>query len=151
MNRAFTEREILATADHPFIVTMHWSFQTSEYLYFIMDYCAGGEFYRTLQKQPDKCLSGSRSYSHSQRKLPSSMLLKCYSLLSIFISWVSSIVILSLRTSFFTPAAILCSQILISQSRYPKPLFFYIQGSHHFKSRIGQENVLGENEDCQQT
>ncbi len=25
-------------------------------LYFIMDYCAGGEFFRMLQKQPGKCL-----------------------------------------------------------------------------------------------
>jgi len=56
VKRALTEREILATADHPFIVTMYWSFQTSDYLYFVMEYCGGGEFYRTLQKQPGKCL-----------------------------------------------------------------------------------------------
>lgn len=45
------ERELLNTANHPFVVTMHWSFQTSNCLYFVMDYCGGGEFFRVLQKQ----------------------------------------------------------------------------------------------------
>ena len=29
-----TEREILATADHPFIVTLHWSFQSPKKVFF---------------------------------------------------------------------------------------------------------------------
>jgi len=57
IKRVLTEREILATADHPFIVTLYWSFQSSDSLYFVMDYCAGGEFFRMLQKQPGKCLA----------------------------------------------------------------------------------------------
>jgi len=56
VKRVLTEREILATADHPFIVTLYWSFQSELKLYFFMDYCAGGEFFRMLQKQPGKCL-----------------------------------------------------------------------------------------------
>eukprot|EP01118_Nematostelium_gracile_P015934 TRINITY_DN6491_c0_g1_i1.p1 TRINITY_DN6491_c0_g1~~TRINITY_DN6491_c0_g1_i1.p1 ORF type:complete len:328 (-),score=70.25 TRINITY_DN6491_c0_g1_i1:54-1037(-) len=56
VKRVLTEREILATANHPFIVTLHWSFQSPERLYFLMDYCAGGEFFRMLQRQPKKCL-----------------------------------------------------------------------------------------------
>jgi serine/threonine protein kinase len=63
VKRVLTEREILATADHPFIVTLYWSFQTTDKLYFIMDYCAGGEFFRMLQKQPGKCLTGNSPYS----------------------------------------------------------------------------------------
>jgi protein-serine/threonine kinase len=59
VKRALTEREILATADHPFIVTLYWSFQSKDKLYFIMDYCAGGEFFRMLQLQPSKCLAES--------------------------------------------------------------------------------------------
>eukprot|EP01094_Clydonella_sp_ATCC50884_P011249 TRINITY_DN2104_c0_g1_i1.p1 TRINITY_DN2104_c0_g1~~TRINITY_DN2104_c0_g1_i1.p1 ORF type:complete len:398 (+),score=123.73 TRINITY_DN2104_c0_g1_i1:29-1195(+) len=59
IKRALTEREILATTDHPFIVTLHYSFQSEEHLFFVMDYCAGGEFFRTLQKQPGKCLPES--------------------------------------------------------------------------------------------
>lgn len=56
VKRVLTEREILATADHPFIVTLHCSFQSEDKLYFVMEYCAGGEFFRLLQKQPGKCL-----------------------------------------------------------------------------------------------
>jgi len=56
VKRVLTEREILATASHPFIVTLYWSFQSNEKLYFIMDYCGGGEFFRMLQRQPGKCL-----------------------------------------------------------------------------------------------
>jgi protein-serine/threonine kinase len=57
VKRALTEREILATSNHPFIVTLHFSFQTKNNLYFIMDYCAGGEFFKMLQRQPNKCLT----------------------------------------------------------------------------------------------
>ena len=57
IERALTEQEILATANHPFIVTLYHSFQSEEYLYFCMEYCMGGEFFRALQSRPGKCLS----------------------------------------------------------------------------------------------
>jgi len=57
VKRALTEREILSTADHPFIVTLYYSFQSKTKLVFVMQYCAGGEFYRIIQKQPNKCLT----------------------------------------------------------------------------------------------
>jgi protein-serine/threonine kinase len=56
VKRVLTEREILATTDHPFLVTLYCSFSTKEHLYFIMEYCAGGEFFRMLQRQPNRCL-----------------------------------------------------------------------------------------------
>lgn len=56
VKRVMTEREILATANHPFIVTMYASFQTPDRLCFVMEYCAGGEFFRVLQRQPKKRL-----------------------------------------------------------------------------------------------
>lgn len=71
VKRAQTEREILCTAKHPFVVTLYWSFQaflrvysafyclkTANCLYFVMEYCAGGEFFRALQRQPNRCLNG---------------------------------------------------------------------------------------------
>lgn len=58
VRRVLTEREILVTAQHPFIVPLYYSFQSKDYLYFIMEYCSGGEFFRTLQKQPGKRISG---------------------------------------------------------------------------------------------
>jgi len=57
VKRVLTEREVLATADHPFIVTLYYSFQSKDKLVFIMQYCAGGEFYRLIQRQPNKCLT----------------------------------------------------------------------------------------------
>lgn len=56
IKRALAEQEILATANHPFIVTLYHSFQSKEYLYFCMEYCMGGEFFRALQTRPGKCL-----------------------------------------------------------------------------------------------
>ncbi|KIY49538.1 Pkinase-domain-containing protein, partial [Fistulina hepatica ATCC 64428] len=65
IKRALTEQEILATANHPFIVTLHHSFQSEGFLYFCMEYCMGGEFFRALQTRPGKCLpeDGARFYA----------------------------------------------------------------------------------------
>lgn len=65
IKRALTEQEILATANHPFIVTLYHSFQSEGYLYFCMEYCMGGEFFRALQSRPGKCLpeDGARFYA----------------------------------------------------------------------------------------
>ncbi|KAJ3317436.1 hypothetical protein HDU76_001187 [Blyttiomyces sp. JEL0837] len=56
IKRVLAEQEILATSNHPFIVTLYHSFQSEDYLYFIMEYCCGGEFFRALQSRPGKCL-----------------------------------------------------------------------------------------------
>ncbi|KAH9963166.1 Pkinase-domain-containing protein [Russula dissimulans] len=56
IKRALTEQEILASSNHPFIVTLHHSFQSDDYLYHCMEYCMGGEFFRALQSRPGKCL-----------------------------------------------------------------------------------------------
>ncbi|KAF8322124.1 Pkinase-domain-containing protein, partial [Clavulina sp. PMI_390] len=65
IKRALAEQEILATANHPFIVTLYHSFQSEEYLYFCMEYCSGGEFFRALQGLPEKRLeeNGARFYA----------------------------------------------------------------------------------------
>jgi len=59
IKRALAEQGILAASNHPFIVTLYHSFQSEDYLYFCMEYCMGGEFFRTLQTRPDKRLSES--------------------------------------------------------------------------------------------
>ena len=56
IKRVLAEQEILATSNHPFIVTLHHSFQSEENLYLCMEYCMGGEFFRALQSRPGKCL-----------------------------------------------------------------------------------------------
>jgi protein-serine/threonine kinase len=57
IKRALAEQEILTKSNHPFIVTLFHSFQSQDYLYFVMEYCMGGEFFRALQLRPGKCLT----------------------------------------------------------------------------------------------
>ncbi|KAG7745943.1 hypothetical protein KL929_004760 [Ogataea haglerorum] len=57
IKRVLAEQEILATACHPFIVTLYHSFQSEDHLYLCMEYCMGGEFFRALQTRKMKCIS----------------------------------------------------------------------------------------------
>jgi serine/threonine protein kinase len=52
--RVMLERDILASTNHPFIVTMYRAMQTKDRLYFFLQYCPGGEFFRMLRRQPKK-------------------------------------------------------------------------------------------------
>jgi len=45
-----SEKSILMKLSHPFLVGLHYSFQTADKLYFIMDYINGGELFFHLQK-----------------------------------------------------------------------------------------------------
>ena len=45
-----SERAILMKLNHPFLVRLHYSFQTPDKLYFIMDFINGGELFFHLQK-----------------------------------------------------------------------------------------------------
>ncbi|KAI7863733.1 kinase-like domain-containing protein [Spinellus fusiger] len=65
VKRVLAEQEILSSSNHPFIVTLHHSFQSKDSLYFVMEYCMGGEFFRALQSRPEKCLNeqGARFYA----------------------------------------------------------------------------------------
>jgi serine/threonine protein kinase len=46
IKRAMAEQAILSTANHPFVVPLYHSFQSENYLYFCMEFCVGGEFFR---------------------------------------------------------------------------------------------------------
>ncbi|CAB4255435.1 similar to Saccharomyces cerevisiae YCR091W KIN82 Putative serine/threonine protein kinase implicated in the regulation of phospholipid asymmetry through the activation of phospholipid translocases (flippases) Lem3p-Dnf1p/Dnf2p [Maudiozyma barnettii] len=56
VKRVLVEQDILATSNHPFIVTLYHSFQSEDYLYLCMEYCMGGEFFRALQTRKSKCI-----------------------------------------------------------------------------------------------
>jgi serine/threonine protein kinase len=43
--RVMTERDIIMTIRHPYIVTLHYSFQTDTKLFFILDFLNGGDLY----------------------------------------------------------------------------------------------------------
>ncbi|KAK8806980.1 hypothetical protein WA158_003739 [Blastocystis sp. Blastoise] len=46
-----TERNILGKVSHPFIVNLNYAFQTRDKLYFILDFCSGGELFYHLGKE----------------------------------------------------------------------------------------------------
>ena len=45
----FIERGILIRLQHPFVVSLQFAFQTKDNLFFVLDYCSGGDFFRHLQ------------------------------------------------------------------------------------------------------
>lgn len=45
------EREILEKLQHPFIVKLHYAFQTPKKLYFVMDFLNGGELFQHLKRE----------------------------------------------------------------------------------------------------
>lgn len=46
-----TERSVLSDVDHPFIINLAFAFQTERKLYFIMEYCPGGDLFSLLQRK----------------------------------------------------------------------------------------------------
>lgn len=45
-----TERRVLGTINHPFIVRLHYAFQSEDKLYFVLDYASGGELFFHLSR-----------------------------------------------------------------------------------------------------
>lgn len=48
---AITECNILKLSNHPYVIKLHYSFQTPENLYMILDYCPGGDLAFHLNKR----------------------------------------------------------------------------------------------------
>ncbi len=51
VEHTIAEREILETIDHPFLMKLHYAFQTSDKLYLVMDYLRGGELFFHLKNE----------------------------------------------------------------------------------------------------
>lgn len=45
LEHVLAENRVLQTLDHPFLVKLHYSFQTADRLYFVMEYVSGGEIF----------------------------------------------------------------------------------------------------------
>lgn len=48
---ALTERNVLSYVEHPFIVKLHYAFQTAERLFLVLDYCSGGDMGWHLRRE----------------------------------------------------------------------------------------------------
>ncbi len=46
-----TERNVLSTVQHPFIVGLNFAFQTKSKLFLMLDFCPGGDLGKLIQKQ----------------------------------------------------------------------------------------------------
>ena len=46
-----TERNVLAKLSHPFVVRLHWAFQTSSNLYLVVDYCPAGDLAELIRSE----------------------------------------------------------------------------------------------------
>ena len=49
--RTKMERNILVDVEHPFIVRLHYAFQTKGKLYLILDFLRGGDLFSRLSKE----------------------------------------------------------------------------------------------------
>lgn len=50
VEQAITEKEVMRRASHPFIVKLHYSFQNSRYLYYVMDWMEGGPLFEVIRR-----------------------------------------------------------------------------------------------------
>lgn len=57
VSRILTEQRVLLTLNHPFLARLYHSFHNNYNVYFVMEYCAGGELFRRLQSLPTKSVS----------------------------------------------------------------------------------------------
>ena len=51
MHHTLCERQVLLGSKHPFVVSLHYAFQSPERIYFVLDYVNGGELFYHLRKK----------------------------------------------------------------------------------------------------
>jgi hypothetical protein len=55
MRYAFTEKQVMAHIDHPYIVKLRYAFQNKNYLYLFMDYMPGGNLSERIERGREYC------------------------------------------------------------------------------------------------
>jgi serine/threonine protein kinase len=45
IKQIFTERNILAELNHPFIVKLFYAFESAKHVHFVLEFCPGGELF----------------------------------------------------------------------------------------------------------
>ncbi len=51
LHHTLQERKVLLGVKHPFVVSLHYAFQSPERIYFVLDYVNGGELFYHLRKK----------------------------------------------------------------------------------------------------
>lgn len=52
----FTERNVLTRINHPYLLKLHWTFQSEHKLFFVMDFMPGGDLDKYMNSVPNKML-----------------------------------------------------------------------------------------------
>ncbi|KAL7714853.1 non-specific serine/threonine protein kinase [Entamoeba marina] len=63
IEHTMAEKSVLAKSKNPFLMQMHFSFQTGDKLYFILDYVNGGELFAHLQREHRFSIERTRFYA----------------------------------------------------------------------------------------
>lgn len=63
-----TERDVLAISDNPYIVKLHFAFQTAKRLFLVIDFCPGGDLETMIAEN-------KRPFSEEKAKFISSQIL----------------------------------------------------------------------------
>jgi serine/threonine protein kinase len=56
------ERKLLQRCDHPFVIALHFAFQTPSSLVLVLEFCRGGDLFETMQAMP----AGSRYFAEAE-------------------------------------------------------------------------------------
>ena len=59
---AISECKIMKQLNHPFILTLHYAFQTKKFLYLVLDYCSCGDLLEIIRSQGKLSEKASRFY-----------------------------------------------------------------------------------------
>ena len=51
MRHTRTERDVLVSVSHPFLIKLFYAFETSQRLYFVQEFCRGGELFRLMETE----------------------------------------------------------------------------------------------------
>ncbi|EDR27381.1 hypothetical protein, conserved [Entamoeba dispar SAW760] len=63
IEHTMAEKNVLSKSKNPFLMQMHYSFQTPDKLYFILDYVNGGELFAHLQREHRFSIERTRFYA----------------------------------------------------------------------------------------
>ncbi|KAH7819187.1 putative serine/threonine kinase [Monocercomonoides exilis] len=63
VQHTLTEKRVLQTLDHPFIVNLHFAFQTEKELFLVLDFVNGGDLYYHLKKEGTFSVDRCRLYA----------------------------------------------------------------------------------------
>lgn len=61
-NQIMNERDILTNIKHPYIVKLHYAFQTKNYLIFASEFCPGGDLFNRMQSNKRISQNNARIY-----------------------------------------------------------------------------------------